>query len=65
MDKITQVIISIKSVEEKFRKIQKNPSLYGAEYGLTTEEHELLEKLIYVSGEVNIAADAIIKRASS
>jgi hypothetical protein len=67
MDKETQniinkVLIEIKTVEEKFRKIQENPALNGAEYGLTAHEHELLEKLISLVGEANIAADEIVKR---
>jgi len=69
MDKKTQVIISktlsdIKIVEEKFSIIQENPALYGAENGLTAHEVETLEKLLSYLDAVNIAADAIIKRAS-
>jgi len=59
---ITQVLISIKTVEEKFRKIQENPALHGAENGLTTAEHEILEKLISLLGEFNIAGDEITRK---
>jgi len=70
MDKETQLLISqalskIKVVEEKYRKIQENPALYGVENGLTTHEQEILNKLIDSVGEANIAADAIIKRGSA
>jgi hypothetical protein len=68
MDKETQDLIAkalagIKTVEEKFRKIQENPALNGAEYGLTAQQQESLEKLISLAGEANIAADEILKRA--
>jgi len=63
-NKIIQILSAIKTVEEKFRKIQENPALYGAEEGLTFDEHELLGKLIGLCGEVNIAGDAILKRYS-
>jgi hypothetical protein len=53
----------IKTVKEMFRKIQENPALYGAENGLTSHEMEILEKLISLMGEANIAADEISKRA--
>jgi len=62
MDEIMNALLAIRNVEDKFRKIQENPALYGAKNGLTTEELKILEKLISVSGEANIAADAIIKR---
>ena len=70
MDKETQILIAktlteIQTVEEKFRKIQENPALNGSENGLTAHELELLEKLISLIGEANIAADAIFRRASS
>jgi hypothetical protein len=60
---ITQTLMEIKTIEEKFRKIQEDPALNGAENGLTAHEIQVLEKLISISGEVNIAADTIIKRA--
>jgi hypothetical protein len=63
-NEIMQALLAIKTVEEKFRKIQENPALNGAENGLTTDEHELLAKLIGLCGEVNIAGDAILKRYS-
>jgi len=61
-NKIKQTLLAIKTVEEKYRKIQENPASNGAENGLTAEECELLGKLIVLCGEVNIAGDAIIKR---
>jgi len=60
---ILKVLIEIQTVEEKFRKIQENPALNSPENGLTAHEMEVLEKLISLVGEANIAADAIIKRA--
>jgi hypothetical protein len=60
---ITRTLMEIRTVEDKFRKIQENPALYGAENGFTAHEAETLEKLISISGEINIAADEIIKRA--
>jgi len=63
-NEIMEVLLAIKTVEEKFRKIQGNPALNGAENGLTTDEQELLSKLIGLCGEVNIAGDAILKRCS-
>ena len=63
MDTILQALINIRMVEEKFVKIQENPSLNGAEYGLSANEEELLRKLIDLCGEINLAADAISKRA--
>jgi len=39
--------------------------LYGAENGLTNQEVEMLGRLISLVGEVNIAADNIIKRGSA
>lgn len=62
MDTITRALIEIKNVEEKFRKIQENPALNGAENGLSTKELEILDKLINLIGEANIAANAILKR---
>jgi hypothetical protein len=61
-NKIAQVLVEINRVEEKFRKIQENPALNGAENGLTANELEILNKLITQCGEANIAADAISKR---
>jgi hypothetical protein len=68
MDKETQDLIAktlteIQTVEEKFRKIQENPALNGAEYGLSAQQQESLEKLISLAGEANIAADEILRRA--
>jgi hypothetical protein len=63
MNTIARTLMAIKEVEEKFQKIQENPALNGAEYGLTSEELELLEKLIELCGEVNLAGDAIGRRA--
>jgi hypothetical protein len=62
---ITKTLLGIKSIEEKFSKIQENPALYGAENGLTNQEVEMLGRLITLVGEVNIAADKIIKRGSA
>ena len=62
-DLITQALVEIKTVEEKFRKIQENPALYGAENSLTTSELEILEKLISSVGEANLAANEILKRS--
>lgn len=67
MDKTSQALIikallEIRTVEEKFSKIQENPAFYGAENGLTPHELEILEKLIHLCGEVNIAGNAISKR---
>ncbi|GHV63071.1 hypothetical protein AGMMS49587_11890 [Spirochaetia bacterium] len=59
---ITQALISIKNIEEKFRKIQENPALNGSENGLTAHELEILEKLIAINGEAMLAADEISKR---
>ncbi|MDR1363746.1 MAG: hypothetical protein LBJ35_06830 [Spirochaetaceae bacterium] len=61
-NRIAQFLVEINRVEEKFRKIQENPALNGAENGLTAEELEILDKIIAQCGEVNIAADAISKR---
>jgi hypothetical protein len=63
MNTIARTLAAIKAVEEKFSKIQENPALYGAENGFTQQELELLDKLIELCGEVNIAGDAISKRA--
>ena len=64
-DLIKKTLIEIKTVEEKFRKIQENPALNSSENGLTAHDLEVLEKLISSVGEANIAADEIIKRASA
>jgi len=63
-NKILQAMLAIKTVEEKFRKIQENPALFGAENGLKADEYALLGKLIDLCGEVNIAGDVILKRYS-
>jgi hypothetical protein len=63
MNIIARTIAVISEVEKKFQKIQENPALNGAEHGLTSEELELLEKLIDLCGEVNLAGDAIARRA--
>lgn len=65
MNILTQALVEMNGVEEKFRKIQENPALYGAENGLTAEELTLLEKLRAVVGEANLAATEILKRHSS
>jgi hypothetical protein len=62
MDVILQTLISIRKVEEKFARIQKNPALYGAENGLTPQEIETLDKLIAMNSEAMLAADAISRR---
>jgi hypothetical protein len=62
-DNIKQTLINIRTVEESFAKIQENPALYGAEYGLTNQGQELLEKLITLSGETSFIGSAILKRA--
>ena len=62
MNEITQLLLKFRTVEEKFRKIQENSSLYGAENGLTNEELLIFDKLISHVDEMNIAADAILKR---
>ncbi|GHT87101.1 hypothetical protein FACS1894137_13720 [Spirochaetia bacterium] len=59
---IKQTIISISTVEKKFRKIQENPALNGAENGLTADEQEILEKLIALCGEASTAGDEIARR---
>jgi hypothetical protein len=59
---IAKTLVSIKEVEEKFAKIQKNPALFGAENGLTAHEVEILDKLIILNGEAMLAADAISRR---
>jgi hypothetical protein len=65
MNTIVRALVAIREVEEKFRKIQENPALNGAENGFTTQELELLERLIELCGEANIAGDVITKRALS
>ena len=65
MDIITKALLEIKAVEEKFRKILENPALFTSENGgLSTQEHDLLKKLINLCGQVNIAGDIIIKKYS-
>jgi hypothetical protein len=61
-NRIAQILVEINRVEGKFRKIQENPALNGAENGLTAKELEILDKIIAQCGEANIAADAILKR---
>ena len=61
---IINVLLEIKTVEEKFRKIQKNPALYGAENGLSSSEHKTLEKLISQIGEINLAANEIFNKGA-
>jgi len=63
MDEISKVLSEIRIVEDKFRKIQENPAMYGAENGLTANQLELLEKVKNLVGEANIAADTILKRS--
>jgi hypothetical protein len=65
MDEIKKVLLAIRTVEEKFRIIQENSALHGAENGLTMDELQILDKLISLSGEASIAADAITKRCLS
>jgi len=63
MNTIARTLLVIREVEEKYSKIQENPALYGSENGgLEKHEIELLERLIELSGEVNIAGNAIMKR---
>jgi tetratricopeptide (TPR) repeat protein len=65
MSTIAKTLVASRKVEEKFSKIQNNPALNGAENGFTQQELELLNKIIELCGEVNIAGDAISKSASS
>jgi hypothetical protein len=60
--RLARHLSEIREVEEKFRKIQENPALYGAEYALTPHELEIIEKVINLSGEINIAGKEILKR---
>jgi|GEM_PF-5881035 len=62
MDEIIKILLEIKIVEEKFRKTQENSALYGFENGMTSEEIKILDKIINLIGEVNLAADTILKR---
>jgi hypothetical protein len=62
MNTILRTLIEIRSIEEKFAKIQENPALYGAENGLTNHELAIFEKLIEQIGAANLAVDAILKR---
>ena len=62
MDEISKVLSEIRIAEDKFRKIQENPAMFGAENGLTANQLELLGKVISMVGEINIAADTILKR---
>jgi len=61
-DLIFRTLMEIKRVEEKYRKIQENPAMNSTTNGLTAHEQEILEKLIALCDEVNIAGDAISKR---
>ena len=62
---ITRALVEIKTVEEKFSKIQENPALNGPENGLTEHELKILEQLISLCGEANLAASAISRRLGS
>ena len=64
MNEITQALLDLRDLEERFRKILENPALNGAEYGFTTEEHEKLEKLVALVGQATIAGNEICKRCS-
>jgi len=60
---VLRTLNAIREVEGKFSKILENPALYCAENGgLKKDELELLEKFIKLSGEVNLAGNAIMKR---
>ena len=63
MNEITKTLLELKAVEEKFRKIQENLALYGAENGLSAHEQEVLDKIISLIGAANIAGNEIAKRA--
>ena len=64
MEIILRALLEIKSVEEKYRKILEDPALFTSENGgFSAHEHEILEKLISLCGEANIAADVIIKKS--
>jgi len=66
MDEIMKILLEIKNVEEKFRHIQENSALYVSENGgFTKQEHETLEKIISLCGEMNIAANEITKKRLS
>lgn len=64
MDEITQALREIQDLEERFRKILENPALNGAEYGFTADEHEKLEKLRGLVGELAIAGNEIMRKFS-
>jgi hypothetical protein len=65
IDVMTEALIRIINIKEKFARIQENPALYGAKNGLTAEESEILEKLIAISGEAAFAAKEILRRADT
>jgi len=57
---ILQTLVNIKNVEEKYRQILENPALFVSENGgFSTQDHDILEKIISLSNEMNIAADVI------
>ena len=60
---ITQFLNDMDTVKEKFRKIQENPDLYNPENSLSTEEQELLEKLLNIVGASSIAGNEISERS--
>ena len=62
-NEVRDALLEFQTVVEKFRKIQENPALYGAENGLTAKELKLLEKIIHLVGEAAIAADEILNRS--
>jgi len=62
-DIVKRTLSAVKDVEEKFNKILENSALTISENGgLTKKEIDLLEQLIELSGEVNLAGNAIMKR---
>jgi hypothetical protein len=60
---IAKTLTDIREVKEQFAKIQENPALYGAENGFAAEKLALLEQLIDLTGEVNLAGKEIMSRA--
>ena len=62
MEIIKKMLLEIKLVEDKYRGILENPALFVSENGgLSTEQYDLLLKLISLCGDVNLAGDVIIK----
>jgi len=59
---LARLLFEIKTVEEKFREIQKNPALYGFKNGFSAKELELLDKLLSLSGAEVIAPKEISER---